>query len=596
MNKEGQIPFDTVEQSVVDRFKMIADQFPDKEAITDGDQRITYRELDQKANLLAGEILKSGTSAKQHALFLDTGIDQFVTILGILKSGAAYIPIDTSWPAHRIDLVIKNAQPGVVITNNLNIGQVKAIHDDHFIINIDSLNIQESIEPVSTNPKPDDNIHIIYTSGSTGEPKGVYTYHRNQVHFVKRFSSFINITPKDRFAYYFSIGFSAHAMPFLGIILNGGTLCVYDLKKNGFQGLASFFMEQKISLALMIPSVLRHFRVTLQKDFRFPKLRVLLLGGETLYFNDIRLIQPHLSAKAQIINIYASTEAYLSRAFRITRETVLKQNIVPIGYEIEGMNIGIVNEDGEKCSASQVGEMILRSPYLARGYWRDRKQTEAHFSQVDNDIVFKSRDLAYLQEDGCLVHVGRKDSMVKIRGQRIDLGEIENSMLFNPDIQEVAVKLKESPAGDKHLLAYYVCRQGNSIGEKDLKTFLTRRLPDYMVPAFVIQMSELPKTESGKTNYNALPDPDWEQQSGKDDIKHAKTPTETELISIFEKQLEIHPIGITDNILETGQDSLKMFVAFDTVEKTFNFKIDIDYLTENPTIEALARSIDEASK
>jgi len=484
----------------------------------------------------------------------------------------------------------------VVVTNNLNIGQVKAIHDEHFIINIDALDFQESIEPVTASPKPDDNIHIIYTSGSTGEPKGVYTYHRNQVHFVKRFSSFINITPEDRFAYYFSIGFSAHAMPFLGIILNGGTLCIYDMKKKGFQGMASFFMEQKITLALMIPSVLRHFRVTLQKDFRFPKLRVLLLGGETLYFNDIRLIQPHLSGKAEIINIYASTEAYLSRAFRITRETVLKQNIVPIGYEIEGMNIWIVNEDGEKCSVSQVGEMILRSPYLARGYWRDKEQTEAHFSQVDNDIVFKSRDLAYVQEDGCLVHVGRKDSMVKIRGQRIDLGEIENSMLFNPDIQEVAVKLKESPTGDKHLLAYYVCRQGISIGEKELKTFLTRRLPDYMVPAFVIQMTELPKTESGKTNYNALPDPDWEQQSGKEDIKHAKTPTESKLISIFEKQLEIHPIGITDNILETGQDSLKMFVAFDTVEKTFNFKIDIDYLTENPTIEALARSIDEASK
>jgi amino acid adenylation domain-containing protein len=591
-----QIPFETLEQSVAGRFERMAGLFPDKEAITCQEQRITYKDLDRQASSLAERIKQSGTPAGQHALFLETGISQFAAILGILKSGAAYVPIDTSWPAHRIELAIKNSQPGVIITNNLNLGQVKALHDDKYIVNIDEPYSPQQLDLAASRPGPNDIIHIIYTSGSTGEPKGVFTRHRNQLHFVRRFSQFIHINPDDRFAYYFSIGFSAHAMPFLGILLNGGTLCIYDLKKRGFQGLAGFFKEEKITLALMIPSVLRHFRVTLDKNFRFPKLRVLLVGGETLYFNDVKLILPHLGKNAEIINIYASTEAYLARAYRMNRETVLKQNIIPIGYPIEGMEISIVNQDGEPCAINQVGEMILKSPYLARGYWRDKEQSDLHFSEENDSIIFRSRDLAYAREDGCIVHVGRKDAMVKIRGQRVDLGEIENSMLFNPDIQEVAVRVKESPAGDKLLLAYYVCREEAPIGEKELKTFLTRRLPVYMLPSYVIRLSELPKTESGKTDYNALPDPDWEKQSGKNHIRHPRTPTEEQLVAIFEKNLEIHPIGINDNILDTGQDSLKMFVAFDTVEKHFHYKIDIDKLTENPTIEALARSIDEASK
>ena len=266
---QEQIPLETLEQSVAGRFEKIAGLFPDKEAITYEEQRITYKELDQQASSLAERIKQSGATAGQHALFLETGISQFVAILGILKSGAAYVPIDTSWPAHRIELAIRNSQPGVIITNNLNLGQVKALHDGNYIINIDEAYSLQNLDLSPSRPGPDDIIHIIYTSGSTGEPKGVYTRHRNQLHFIRRFSQFIHINPEDRFAYYFSIGFSAHAMPFLGILLNGGTLCIYDLKRRGFQDLPDFFKEEKITLALMIPSVLRHFRVTLDKNYRF---------------------------------------------------------------------------------------------------------------------------------------------------------------------------------------------------------------------------------------------------------------------------------------------------------------------------------------
>ncbi len=336
-----------------------------------------------------------------------------ISIIGILKSGCAYIPVDTTWPAHRIEQILTKSSAGLILTNNLNLGQAKAFSRRCQILNTEEP--EEASEVFTNQSGPDDIIHILFTSGSSGEPKGVYTDHQSQAHFVKRLSEFLEISPSDRFAYHFSIGFSAHAMPLLGILLNGGTLCMYDLKKKGFQGLASFYLEQEISLALMIPSVLRHFRMTLTKGMKLKHIRALLIGGETLYYNDIKLIQPYLKRQTEIINIYASTEAFLARAYRmINSEAVLKQNIIPIGYEIDGMEINILDEEGQICEPQQIGEMIIKSPYLAKGYWNDTENTERDFSHEGGMITFRSKDLAYTLADGAIVHVGRKDSMVKI--------------------------------------------------------------------------------------------------------------------------------------------------------------------------------------
>lgn len=588
MKKETHIPIETIEQSIVDRFEFIAEKFNNKEAIIDENEIITYGVLSKKSNVLANEIISLGAEQKQIAFFLPNGINQFISIFGILKSGSAYVPIDTAWPSHRVEFAIKDSSVAAIITDNKNLSQVKALCDNTTIINIDEINFIENTQTPALKPGPDSIAHILYTSGSTGDPKGVYTSHRNQVHFVKRFSEFIQITPDDRFAYYFSISFSAHAMPTLGALLNGATLVLYDLKKEGFPGLADFFNSKGITICLMIPSVIRHFRATLEKGFKFARLRILLAGGETLYFNDVKQLWPFLKRKTEIINIYASTELYLARAYRIQRDSILKQNIIPIGYAIDGMDIEIVNEDGAECEINKVGEMIIRSDYAALGYWNNPTLTKRDFLNDGGQITFRSRDLAYKEADGSIVHVGRKDAMVKIRGQRVDLGEIENTLLSNADIQEVAVVLKEDHQGNKVLVAYYIFSPGKSVNLDEIKNSLVRRLPDYMIPPYLINAPTLPKTESGKTDYRALPDPDWESIIDNRQIKHASNHVEEQLISIFERYMGIYPIGVTDNILKAGHDSLKLFVAFDAIEKKFNITFDIDRFIEIPTIENIA--------
>jgi amino acid adenylation domain-containing protein len=590
MKQEKQIPFKDTYKSISERFDIIAKNFAEKIAIKDDKTSLTYKSLEEKANVIAHYVLGLGLDQKQIAFFLSFGVNQFVSLLGITKAACAYVPIDTSWPAHRIEFAIKDSFASAIITDNMNLGQVKALCGDCMIINIDEIDFMQSFQ-APPYPVGDDVMHILYTSGSTGEPKGVYTSNRNHLHFVKRLSEFINIRPDDIFAYYFSISFSAHALPSLGALLNGATLVMYNLKQYGFQGLADFFINENISVCLMIPSVLRHFRATLDENFRINKLRTLLVGGETLYFNDIKQIKPFLKRKTEIINIYASTEMYLASAFRIEKDTVLNQNIIPIGNPVEGIEIEIQNEDGEACEPNQVGEMIIFSNYAALGYWNKPELTEKHFPKQEKIRRFNTRDLAYMRPDGSMVHVGRKDSMVKIRGQRVDLGEIENTLLFSKDIQEVAVVLKEDPVGNKTLVAYYVCSPERNIDESDIKNALIRRLPDFMIPRFLVILDSLPKTDSGKTDYISLPDPDWEKKSGNEKIKHASNPLEDQLISIFEKHLEVYPLGVQDNILQAGHDSLKLFVAFDTLEKTFHLKLDLDNFIKTPTIEALALSI-----
>ncbi|MCK4568774.1 MAG: non-ribosomal peptide synthetase [Bacteroidales bacterium] len=588
MKPKKQIPILNTEQSIVERFDIIAGTFGNKIAIKDGKNALTYRSLQEKANVIANQILSLGSDQKQIAIFLSYGANQLVSLLGIIKSGCAYVPIDTSWPAHRIEFAVTDSSAAAIITDNVNLGQIRSLSHDRVIINIDEIDFRQNTHQPEKYPVADDIIHILYTSGSTGEPKGVYTSHRNQMHFIKRFSEYIRISPDDIFSYYFSIGFSAHAMPSLGALLNGATLAIYNLKKFGFPGLSEFFIKESITVCLMIPSVMRHFRATLEKGFKLEKLRILMIAGESLYYNDILQIRPYLKSSTDIINMYASTEMFLACAFRMKKNTLPNQNIIPIGLPVEGIEIEIQNKDGIECEPNQIGEIIIYSRYAALGYWDKPELSDQDFPPQEDIRRFNSRDLAYRKSDGNIVHVGRGDSMVKIRGQRVDLSEIENCLLYMKDIQEVAAVLKEDPLGNKVITAYYVCRYNRKVEEKVLQTVFLRRLPDFMIPKFLIKLDSLPKTDSGKTDYLSMPDPDWKQISADKEIKHASNPIEDQLVLIFKKHFDVYQIGVQENILQAGHDSLKLFVAFDTIEKTFGIKFDLDSVLKTPTIEAMA--------
>jgi amino acid adenylation domain-containing protein len=582
-------------QTIHARFEEMATQYPDHEAIRFGEISLTYKQLNQKADQIADAILfRLGPQAAQVAIYLEHGISQPLVVLGILKAGKTYAALDTSFPVERNIQMLQNSGSSLVITNNMNISQLKS-----FASKIPILNADEDIDPEAVlvekpEVSPDSPAFITYTSGSTGIPKGVVHSHANMLHFNMRMYTLDCTMPAERWAYYYSLSFSAHAMPIFGALLNGATLCIFDLKKDNFTEFSKWLRQEKINITLMIPSVLRQFTATLGSGRRFPQLKKLLLGGETLYRSDVDKIREHLKEDAVIFNIYASSEAYLARAYRIDSTTVVKGNIVPIGYSVPEMDISIEDRDGVRADPYKNGEICIRSEYLALGYWKQEELTNKDFTKNDDGTrTFHSSDLGHKLSDGCVVHVGRSDSMIKLRGYRIDLGEIENTLMDLKQVQEVAVMLKENPFGTKHIIAYYVERENSDLDPHYLKLAIVRGLPEYMVPSFFIRLDRLPKNNIGKVDYKGFPEPDWNSFHKKEDVVMATSGTEEELKEIFERILEVSPLGMTENLMEAGADSLRLFVAFDEVEKRFGKKLSIDSIIEAPFIRDIALQIDE---
>ncbi len=586
--------FTREDQTVHGRFKRIAGLFPEREALRFKDTSLTYAELDQASDNLAGYLSEyDSTINNRIGIYLQPGPNQIIAILGILKAGKCYVPLDIYFPSERNQYMFEDAECKMLITDLQNFSQGKMLAGSMPVLNIDK-GIEEKTL-TGENGIDQDYCQIIYTSGSTGHPKGVVHSHKTIVHFIDRFSEDIEVNPTDRLAFYFSLSFSAHTMPILTAILNGCSLSLFDLKKENFTAFAKWLEQEKVSITLMIPSILRQFNATLKKGQIFGKLRILLVGGETLYRSDVEKIRQHLRKQAMVLNLYASTEAYYSRAYKINHNTVIKSNIVPIGYEVRDMEMIIQDEEGKRQNPNNTGEIAIKSAYVALGYWNKPEQTAQDFHSDPEDPdrrIFKTKDMGYKQSDGCIIHVGRSDSMVKLRGYRIDLGEIENVLLMDKLIKEVAVVVKENPFGTKQIVAYYV-RKGNKPPDPEyLRLAVIRMLPNYMIPSFFVEMEALPKNDIGKTIRRDLPDPEWNKTTNKEKLISPRTAMEEELREIFERILETEPIGITSNIMDAGADSLRLFVAFDEIEKRFGTKLNIDLIVDNPSIEFIARHIE----
>lgn len=582
-------------QTIHGRFEEMAGIYPDKTAIKFKDDNLTYRQLDQKAKLLASTIIKhAGNKKGQVCIYLEHGPGQPLAILASLKAGKAYVALDPSFPVERNQLMLENADSELILTNHMNISQVKSFASGTDIVNIDEDQSDGLEDAVLPEVSPEDLAFITYTSGSSGIPKGVPHNHRNMLQFTMRMYQIECTLPEDTWAYFYSLSFSAHAMAIYGALLNGATLAIFDLKKDNFTEFGKWLRQEKVSVCLMIPSVLRQFTATLGSGRRFPKLSRLLIGGETLYRSDVEKIQEHLKEDARIYNIYASSEAYLARAYKIEQDTLIKGNIVPIGYPVKGMDIFIESEKGVRADPYKTGEICIISKYLFEGYWKEDAAAGEDFHRDDEGTkTFRTKDMAYKMSDGCIMHIGRKDSVVKLRGYRIDLGEIENTLMDLRQVKEVAVAVKENPYGSKYLVAYYVNRDNTELDPHYLKLAVIRNLPDYMVPSFFIRLDHLPKNEIGKIDHKHFPEPDWESMGKKKEIELPENHVEEELKEIFERILEVNPIGVTENIMDCGADSLRLFVAFDEVEKRFGKKLNLDAIIEAPRIRDIAEQMND---
>jgi acyl-coenzyme A synthetase/AMP-(fatty) acid ligase len=398
------------------------------------------------------------------------------------------------------------------------------------------------------------------------------------------------ILPQDRFGLLTSTAFAASNGPIYGSILNGASVCHFDMQR-GLSALSQWIETEEITLLLMVPSLFRHLALSLTGNEKFPHLRLIVLMGETVTPNHIDLYRQHFPATCLLRNSYAATEMHTACSSTIDHQTELSGNQIPVGKAVPDKEILLLEDSGEEVELGQVGEIVIRSRYLSPGYWRRPDLNELIFKRDaadGNKRLYFTGDLGRMNAEGNLVHLGRKDFMVKIRGYRIELGEIEGALSQHPAIKECAVVVQEGNVQEKRLIAFYVIKQNTtSVPAEELRIFLRRRLPDYMVPFAFVSLDGLPYTSSGKLDRRSLPSLE-EVLNLEKEYAPPRDEIERQLTQLWVELLEVSPIGINNDFFQIGGHSLLAARMIARMESIFSRRLDLGALSHATTIAELA--------
>lgn len=451
----GGVPWhrpDEIESAIPTRFERVAASQPDAAAVIAGAASLTYAALNQAANRLAHALLVAhGPLFDQGVGFLfEHGAAQIIAMLGILKAGGYYVPVDLMLPAAMNREILAGAQIRLIVTDahHLELAQTLA-PAGAAIINLSAL----APGLPATNPDfsigPDRLANLHYTSGSTGKPKGVMQNHRNLLHFMATVGAAWPLRGDDRIAHLISCSFSAAMMPIWGALLNGAAVAPCDPRQVGVAGLVDWLEAERITIYFSVPALYRRLVERLaqagagSRELSLPKLRLVILGGEPLLAADVASFQRGLAPGSRLLNIYAGAEMYYVCQYALDSETVLAGPTAPIGFAVGEKEVLLLDEERRPVGPNEVGEIAVRSRYLASGYLNQPELTAAAFLPDPDGgerRIYLTGDLGRRNGDGSLVHMGRRNTMIKVRGQRVELGAVEHALRTCPCARMRAAK------------------------------------------------------------------------------------------------------------------------------------------------------------
>jgi len=583
-----------IEQSIGDRFEQQVVKYPGHLAAKSKHRELTYDALNQRANHLARALLAATTGQDQPiAVLLDHDAALLAGILGILKTGKIFVPLDPYFPYERNNHILEDSRAETIVTDEKNRPLVHSLSQNRRrVINIDEIGSGSAIENLGLPIAPDAIAYILYTSGSTGRPKGVMQSHRNALHDTMQFTNALHIQRSERI----NLFYSCSARSLRGIfaaLLNGASLFFFNLKEEGITNLADWLRKEEISLYHSVPSVFRQLASTLTGKESLPALRLIRLGGERVLAADVECYKKYFSQRCLMSVGMGTTETGTFRQYFIDKETQVSGSVVPSGYPVPDMEVLILSDDKQQLGFNSVGEIAIRSPYLTSGYWRNPRLTRASFLPGDAPI-YLTGDVGRILPDGCLECLGRKDFQAKIRGFRIEPAEIEKTLLQHEGIKENVVVAREDNGGEKRLVAYIVMDGRPPPTVTELRSFLQQKLPDYMVPSAFVFLEALPLTPNGKVDRLALPAPGRERPETEVEFIAPVRRVERELARIWEELLGLEHLGIHDNFFDLGGHSLLAARMFAEIQKAFGKKLPLSTLFQGATIQHLAGIIGEA--
>lgn len=499
--------------SVPEKFRAVAVQTPAATAVVGPSATLSYAELDQWSGELAGRLLAEGgvRHGDRIVVCVERSVELIVALLGVLKAGAAYVPIDPEEPDKRVADILADAEVSVAVCDADSAARFKAYVGTVIDVSQRGPALPEGLALPAT--APDDLAYMMFTSGSTGRPKAVMVEHGNITNLVTE-PNYVELRPEDRVLQLAPVAFDAATFEIWGPLLNGGTVAVAPPGQLQPDELEELISGYGITV-LWLTTALFNRQVDIEPE-ALAGLRAVLTGGDVSSVPHVRALMEQYP-DLQIVNCYGPTETTtFALSYPIPRGRELETPI-PIGRELQNVIVRIAG-DGVLLPDGQAGELWIGGAGVARGYWRRPELTAEKFVRLaDGTRFYRSGDLARRRPDGVIEFMGRIDDQFKLRGYRIEPGEIESVLTEHEQVRAAAVALRETDQGDRRLVAWVVAKvdttDATDLDRKSLKAFVRDRLPDYMIPAVFLQVNDLPITQNGKVDRKALPEPDWSNRA-----------------------------------------------------------------------------------
>ncbi len=581
-------------------FEAQVDKTPEATAVVFGNQQLTYRELNTRANQLAHYLLKLDVGPDTLvAICMERSIEMVVAILGILKAGGGYVPLDPGNPKERLRSILADTDSPVAITlerlaDRLPEGASRLLCLDREWPMI----AQEHQENPAAAANAGHCAYVIFTSGSTGKPKGVLISHKAIVNHMLWMWNVFKPQPSDRVLQRTPYTFDASVWEFFLPIISGATLVV--ARPDGHVEpayLVDLIAREKVTIIQFVPSILRVFLDAGYVE-KCTSLRLVFCGGEALT-SDLQSLFFSL-LKCELYNLYGPTECTIDSTFwRCQKEW--DHPIVPIGRPIANLQAYLLDQELQPVPVRVAGELYIGGAGVGRGYLNRPELTEERFiaDPFNSELgarMYKTGDLARYLPTGDIEYLGRMDQQVKIHGLRIELGEIESVLAEFPGVREAVVLAREDRPGDKRLVAYLLPQSCVSLSQEVLRTFLRKKLPGYMIPSAFVLMETLPLSTNGKLDRKALPAPNYEEIRGATEYMAPRNATEQKLEEIWSKVFNVPRVSIRDNFFDMGGDSLLAVGLITEIATTFGKELSFNTLLQAPTIEQLAVYLTASSR
>ena len=573
---------------------------PSATAVVHAGGRWTYRELNERANQVAHFLRRRGV--KPDSL---VGVSLHRTplmvagLLGVWKAGAAYVPLDPTYPAERLGFLVDDAAVHVLLADAKAAPLFPRFEEKLVSLDADwPLIERESRENPAAAATPSNLAYVIYTSGSTGKPKGALIEHRGLVNYLWWAIRTYGVKAGDSVPVHSSISFDLTVTSLYPALLAGGQVELLPEDVGAQSLVASLRDGRQRGLVKITPAHLELLNQQVGAGEAATVTRAFIIGGEALTAESLRVWR-EAAPKTRLINEYGPTETVVGCCIYEVQPGDPDNGPIPIGRPVANTELYVLDEALQPVALGEMGELYIGGAGVARGYLNRPELTRERFlpdafSGRPGARLYKTGDLARYRGDGILEYLGRVDDQVKVHGYRIELGEIEATLAGQPQVRSCTVLLREDTPGNKQLVGYVVPRAGQTPAPDDLRRFLRERLPDYMVPAHFVALESFPLTQNGKVDRRALPAPTYESASAAHAYAEPRTETEQRLSAIWSELLKLERVGAKDDVFDLGATSLMVVSAVTQIQAAFGVPLHIQAVFENPTVAQMAVALEAA--